>query len=1416
MAELLHYLDKMEYRPAPKERRKVLLKRRPESQETTTNKEDDDHDRLFLDIVDKRPVSGFKRTIIKEFERFIGTVQEKKSRKEGEPRRGITDIYVEHFQETIEELEVPVATQADVQGFTESVERGKSEIDTKCRKDDVGVLHENEAEVEPVSLEKFPKLADLESREDLYPEKEPKTPEDKSRELDERLEEIEEEEPTTPEDKSRELEERLEALEEEQEQEEKGKPGRKKKEPTEEQKGPKKTKRVTGKQTIGLPKVAVNDKTEIDGEPVLERVPERPSLDKLVVRAPAYYMANRKLYLQNITKLFSKFSKELLDNKSPVSCDRQGSAIDFELLIHQRIVREYLNVYTPYRGLLLYHGLGSGKTCTSIAIAEAAKTHKRIFVMTPASLKMNFFSELKKCGDSLYKKNQYWEFISVEGRPEYVSILSQILGIKPESIMKNGGAWLSDIRQTESNYSDLSPENQKSLDEQLNEMIRAKYVDINYNGLTKKKFDELVKEYGSKNTTKNPFDHSVVLVDEAHNLVSRIVNNLGKKDSIAAKLYEYLQSATDARIVFMSGTPIINYPQEMGVMFNMLRGYIKTWKFTIPTTTGAKLTSEKILKMFHDGGLKTFDYIDYSNDTLSVTRNPFGFVNVDNSKKTVKVGNKVKVTIPKTKVTGGKKTMKEYENDSDSDSETESETKFDKTKELRYIPDAKREEYKYSISEAEERTLRVLVGRMKKPDSNTKKKLPILPKLLPSSRKTKKQRGREDSDEPPESEVIEEDDGETEIRLPFELNKGAIELRKEKEIDLSDEVKDQIEREIHQERNEVGEDPYHSGGANEVGAFVGGAPIVDNQYSGIRLDEQGNLSDVDFERKIKEILTEHGIKFLPKVELVTYKSLPDTKNEFSEIFIDMDTLTVQRPDVLKKRILGLTSYFRSAQESLLPSFVLSDGANGLNPQYHIEYVEMSDQQFIDYTKERALEIDREPKKKKTNAEANKEALKVSGSYRTFTRAKCNFSFPPEIPRPMPPGFNPDKDVAANALDNINDDNELDIADMEDDQPLKQVSGEYERAINKALADLKSAEDQYLSPKGLEMCSPKFAKILENLKDNENKGLHLVYSAFRTLEGVGVLKLVLEANGFAEFKLKKTGDTWSIMESDNPADNKKPKFVLYTGTETAEEKEIIRNVYNSNWDFVPATISEKLREINANNYYGEVIKIIMITSSGAEGINLENTRFVHIVEPYWHMVRVDQVVGRARRICSHKNLPESLRTIKVFLYMCKFSDKQRFSGENVGIMNRDTSRLKKVSKTAKTGETSITTDETLFEIAVIKDRLTKQLLKSVKESSVDCSVYDNSKEGLVCYTYGHATSNEFGAFPSYGEDRYVREGTDVAKRTVKIDTLEIAGKKYAHNTETGELYDFDSYKNTKKVVLMGRVAYVRNKPVLVAV
>ena len=73
---------------------------------------------------------------------------------------------------------------------------------------------------------------------------------------------------------------------------------------------------------------------------------------------------------------------------------------------------------------------------------------------------------------------------------------------------------------------------------------------------------------------------------------------------------------------------------------------------------------------------------------------------------------------------------------------------------------------------------------------------------------------------------------------------------------------------------------------------------------------------------------------------------------------------------------------------------------------------------------------------------------------------------------------------------------------------------------------------------------------------------------------------------------------------------------------------------------------------------------MITASGAEGISLKNCRYVHITEPYWHPVRIDQVIGRARRICSHEHLDPSLRNIKVFLYLMVLTEEQLESDQNL--------------------------------------------------------------------------------------------------------------------------------------------------------
>jgi hypothetical protein len=82
----------------------------------------------------------------------------------------------------------------------------------------------------------------------------------------------------------------------------------------------------------------------------------------VLVKVSSYYMNNRELFVNFVNSLFEPYKKELEEMKSNISCDDIGKDEgDFSLLTHQKIVRDYMNLFTPYRGLLLYHGLGAGK-----------------------------------------------------------------------------------------------------------------------------------------------------------------------------------------------------------------------------------------------------------------------------------------------------------------------------------------------------------------------------------------------------------------------------------------------------------------------------------------------------------------------------------------------------------------------------------------------------------------------------------------------------------------------------------------------------------------------------------------------------------------------------------------------------------------------------------------------------------------------------------------------------------------------------------------------------------------------------------------------------------------------------------------------------------------------------------------------
>ena len=156
--------------------------------------------------------------------------------------------------------------------------------------------------------------------------------------------------------------------------------------------------------------------------------------------------------------------------------------------------------------------------------------------MTPASLRSNYIKELKKCGDPLYKTNQYWEFISTDNNEHVETALSKVLSLPISYIKENNGAWLVN-KNKPSNYEKISLENKKKLDDQLNLMIRSKYVFINYNGLRMNSLAKLENDAIENHGRSNPFDNKVIIIDEAHNFVSRIVNKIEKKHLVYLKNY---------------------------------------------------------------------------------------------------------------------------------------------------------------------------------------------------------------------------------------------------------------------------------------------------------------------------------------------------------------------------------------------------------------------------------------------------------------------------------------------------------------------------------------------------------------------------------------------------------------------------------------------------------------------------------------------------------------------------------------------------------------------------------------------------------------------------------------------------------------------------------------------------------------
>ena len=1131
-------------------------------------------------------------------------------------------------------------------------------------------------------------------------------------------------------------------------------------------------------------KFALSTAIKIGDEIVSERLPQIRALPQ--IQASDFYMNNRAKFIQYINALFHNYREELTSGESDISCEALYGGDDsasVSLLTHQKIVRDYLNIFSPYRGLLLFHGLGSGKTCSSIAIAEGLKTFKKIIVMTPASLRMNYMEEMKsKCGDLMYKKNQFWEFIHSHGNAELSETLSSILGINKSFVVKQGGAWLVNVKKPSNYETELTPGERVMVDKQINEMIREKYEFVNYNGLR----SEYIKKW-SVDYTQNPFDNKVVVIDEAHNFVSRIVNKLKRPTSMAYRLYDFLLSAQNAKVILLTGTPIINYPNEIAVLFNILRGNIDNWVFTINEAANAPGAPAKInldtFKYvfgltagvgsgsgsgagagarkgvgaaaagagaggnFAKGVGLSFDNMEYNARTkkLLITRNPFGFVRDydpvsakykgvirrgDPSAESGNAAGELALAIPDTTAT---------ENGVLSDAAFE-----------QAIVRKLRDNGIQVISASSNKQPPYNALPSNKDEFNSFFIDPVTLELKNRDLFIRRVLGLTSYFRSAQEKLLPTYDP--------EMNFHVIESEmSDYQFGIYSRIRDiERNRESQMKKNAKRGGPAKGKKAGAQGAAGAGAGV------GTLYDDVSSTYRI-FSRAFCNFVFPKGIhRPLPGDTEIATEAISKAAELGGDVE-QVEDLAERVSRVFTKGLgAGAGATAGPAKRGRKPKSAAGAGEGSAES-------EEIDENMVD-----GVEIDEDNEETIITGEVSDEAPIARLTDESDKSAAAGAAAPEKVSK---------KDYVV----------------------------QYQAAIAAAMHNLELHASEYLTPDKLATYSPKFLHMLQNIlstEDDERRtGLHLIYSQFRTLEGIGILKLILEANGFSQFKIKQSslGD-WTLDMT--PEERARPCFALYTGTETPEEKEIVRNIFNSKWKNVPKTILDVITPSYSNNISGQVIKILMITASGAEGINLRNVRYVHITEPYWHPVRTEQIIGRARRICSHIDLPEDLRTVDVFLYV------SRFSGRQIAADNDDSLNIRMNDRSKTDNVTPMTTDQSLFEISNIKARITKQILTAVKESSFDCMIHANpdSKERLNCYNFGPDVNEESLTYKpdinTDDDDTSSRLNKKVVKTT--LNELTISGKKYAIDPATKFIYDFEQYK-MNNLVKLGKLLEIPANP-----
>ena len=245
------------------------------------------------------------------------------------------------------------------------------------------------------------------------------------------------------------------------------------------------------------------------------------------------------------------------------------SRTQFDTTPVQRLVSRFMNPMTPYLGLLLDHGVGVGKTCSAVTVAETfleVSPYNTVYILAPQAI--------------------------ADGFRKTIFDVSKLTPATAEEMAITGEAWKSS-QCTGMTYPRLveMAETKEDIAKEAEKLIKKRYKIVGYLAFAnwvKSKLDTIpavitgvARKDKEKQILMSLFSDHLMIIDEAHNL--RDMDAAEEDETSAGKatdaaegkrltpiLKSILAVAEGMRLMLMTATPMYNTAPEILFLLNLL------------------------------------------------------------------------------------------------------------------------------------------------------------------------------------------------------------------------------------------------------------------------------------------------------------------------------------------------------------------------------------------------------------------------------------------------------------------------------------------------------------------------------------------------------------------------------------------------------------------------------------------------------------------------------------------------------------------------------------------------------------------------------------------------------------------------------------------------------------------------------